>query len=36
MTAVNDLPMWRALEIASGEFIDKKGGGPGARLRKYQ
>jgi hypothetical protein len=32
----NDLALWRALELASVEFIDENGGGPGVRLRSRQ
>jgi len=34
MTAANDLAVRRALEMASVEFIDENGGGPGLRLRQ--
>jgi hypothetical protein len=36
MTAANDLAVRRALKMASVEFIDENGGGPGVRLRKPQ
>jgi ribosome-binding protein aMBF1 (putative translation factor) len=34
LTIPNDLAIRRALELASVEFIDENGGGPGVRLRK--
>ena len=34
LTAVNDLAIRRALEVAGVEFIDENGGGPGVRLRR--
>ena len=34
LTAVNELAIRRALEVAGVEFIDENGGGPGLRLRE--
>ena len=35
-TAVNDVTVRRALELAGIEFIDENGGGPDVRLRNRQ